>query len=232
LSEDEVRDETRRLAMFPLGAAVLPGDLVPLHVFEPRYRALVAHCLESEEGFGIVLITRGSEVGGGDERAGTGTEARIERARPFDDGRWALVALAGHPIEVVRWLAETPFPLALVRDRPDPDEPEHDAGPDARNRAVRALVRVRALAEELEYPLPGSTDFRGDDGADGEGEGGDVAGDDTDHEELWRLCRSAPLTAFDRQRLLEASSPSTRAELLAELVEGVGDDLAAMLGRL
>jgi uncharacterized protein len=214
VSDETTPDETRRAPMFPLGAAVLPGDLVPLHVFEPRYRALVAHCLQSGEGFGMVLITRGSEVGGGDQRAGIGTEVRIETARPFEDGRWALIARAGHCIEVVRWLAETPFPLALVRDRPDHDDPVDDA--DARDRATRALARVRALAEELGRPVPVPVD--GDGGGGGEG-----------HGELWRLCRSAPLTAFDRQRLLDVPSARARAELLAELAEGIGDDLAAML---
>ena len=45
---------------------LLPGAMLPLHVFEDRYRALVEHCLDHEGEFGVVLIERGSEVGGGD----------------------------------------------------------------------------------------------------------------------------------------------------------------------
>ena len=66
----------------------LPRSVLPLHVFEPRYRALVADCLAGSGEFGIVLIARGSEVGGGDERVGVGTVARIGDASPLSDGRW------------------------------------------------------------------------------------------------------------------------------------------------
>ena len=57
------------LPMFPLGTVLLPGAVLPLHVFEPRYRQLVQDCLAGEPEFGVVLIERGSEVGGGDQRA-------------------------------------------------------------------------------------------------------------------------------------------------------------------
>ena len=53
--------------MFPLGSVLLPGDVLPLHVFEQRYRALIRRCLtDPEPEFGVVLIDRGHEVGGGD----------------------------------------------------------------------------------------------------------------------------------------------------------------------
>ena len=56
------------LAMFPLQAVLLPGMVLPLHVFEPRYRALMDHCLAGDREFGVALIERGSEVGGDDVR--------------------------------------------------------------------------------------------------------------------------------------------------------------------
>ena len=59
---------TRRLPMFPLGTVLFPYAVLPLHVFEPRYRALTEHCLAGDGCFGVVLIERGSEVGGGDTR--------------------------------------------------------------------------------------------------------------------------------------------------------------------
>ena len=68
------------LPMFPLGNVVLPGELLPLNVFEPRYRQLVLDCLAADvPEFGVVLIERGSEVGGGDVRASIGTVTRIAR---------------------------------------------------------------------------------------------------------------------------------------------------------
>ncbi|MEN3314917.1 MAG: uncharacterized protein V7605_1151, partial [Acidimicrobiaceae bacterium] len=54
--------------MFPLGTVLFPGLALPLHVFEPRYQSLVQACLDGDGHFGIVLIERGSEVGGGDVR--------------------------------------------------------------------------------------------------------------------------------------------------------------------
>ncbi|MET1002223.1 MAG: LON peptidase substrate-binding domain-containing protein, partial [Acidimicrobiia bacterium] len=51
--------------MFPLGSVLFPHALLPLHVFEPRYRVMMRHCLEGDKEFGVVLIERGSEVGGG-----------------------------------------------------------------------------------------------------------------------------------------------------------------------
>ena len=101
--------------MFPLGTVLFPELPLLLHVFEPRYRALVRDSLESDHEFGVVLITRGSEVGGGDQRASVGTVARIEGARPLPDGRWVLATRGRQRINVLRWLPEDPYPCAMVR---------------------------------------------------------------------------------------------------------------------
>lgn len=55
--------ELRTLGMFPLSTVLFPCAGLPLHVFEARYRALIADCLASDREFGVVLIARGSEVG-------------------------------------------------------------------------------------------------------------------------------------------------------------------------
>src|SRR6478672_4324189 len=77
----------RRLPMFPLGTVLLPFAHLPLHIFEPRYRALVKDCLAGDGEFGVVLIERGHEVGGGDVRFGVGTVARIVQTAELPDGR-------------------------------------------------------------------------------------------------------------------------------------------------
>ncbi len=64
-----------RLPMFPLSAVLFPYASMPLHVFEPRYRALMRDCLAGDPRFGVVLIERGSEVGGGDQRSSRGRAA-------------------------------------------------------------------------------------------------------------------------------------------------------------
>ena len=67
--------------MFPLGNVLFPHAQLPLHVFEPRYRALAETCLAGDGEFGVVLIERGSEVGGGDTRFSIGTVARGRSGR-------------------------------------------------------------------------------------------------------------------------------------------------------
>ena len=66
--------------MFPLGSVLLPSMVLPLHVFEPRYRALVRDVLDGDGEFGVCLISRGHEVGGDDVRTDVGTVARVHEA--------------------------------------------------------------------------------------------------------------------------------------------------------
>src|SRR2546430_9614094 len=77
----------RALPMFPLGNVLFPHAQLPLHVFEPRYRALAETCLAGDGEFGVVLIDRGSEVGGGDTRFSIGTFARIVASGRVPDDR-------------------------------------------------------------------------------------------------------------------------------------------------
>lgn len=106
----------RRLPMFPVSTVLFPYDRLPLHVFEPRYRSLVADCLAADGRLGVVLISRGSEVGGGDERNDVGTEACIEVAEPQPDGRWHLVVRGQELLRVTRWLDDRPYPSAYVEE--------------------------------------------------------------------------------------------------------------------
>ena len=108
------------MAMFPLGTVLLPSAVLPLHVFEPRYRQLVRDCLDRDGEFGVVLIERGNEVGGGDNRTSVGTVARLVEAVPFGDGRWALAAVGTRRIRVRRWLEDDPYPRAEVEAWDDP----------------------------------------------------------------------------------------------------------------
>src|SRR6476646_946546 len=111
------------MPMFPLGSVLLPGGVLPLHVFEPRYRALVQDCLASaEHEFGVVLIERGFEVGGGDFRCLVGTVARMVQVAELDDGRYALVTIGTRRIRVNGWLPDDPYPKADVEDWPDEED--------------------------------------------------------------------------------------------------------------
>jgi Lon protease-like protein len=148
------------LPMFPLGSVLFPHAVLPLHVFEPRYRALTEHCLAGEREFGVVLIERGSEVGGGDVRFGVGTVARIVQAGELDDGRWVLVTVGTERLRVREWLSDDPFPRADVV-RVD-DDMSVDA-PDRIAEIAAALRRVLALRAELGDPTASGIDVRLDD---------------------------------------------------------------------
>ena len=106
--------------MFPLGTVLFPYAVLPLHVFEPRYRALTEHCLAGDGCFGVVLIERGSEVGGGDTRFAVGTVARIARAGQLPDGRYVLATVGTQRFRVREWLPDDPYPLAEVDLLDDP----------------------------------------------------------------------------------------------------------------
>ena len=130
--------------MFPLGSVLLPGGVLPLHVFEPRYRQLVVDCLagRDEPEFGVTLIERGCEVGGGDVRADVGAVARIARVDALDDGRYAVVAVGTRRIRVNAWLPDDPYPLADVDDWPDDDPDDRRALADRVGRGRRAHRRA------------------------------------------------------------------------------------------
>ena len=128
------------LAMFPLGTVLLPGMVLPLHVFEHRYRTLVSDCLAGEPEFGVVLIERGHEVGGGDVRRDVGTVARILGVSAVEDGRSALVTVGTRRIRVEQWLADEPYPRADVEEWPDVDDGGEAPAVDA---LVASLRRVR-----------------------------------------------------------------------------------------
>jgi hypothetical protein len=106
-----------RLAMFPLGTVLVPTEVLPLHIFEPRYRQMIADLAGgpwSPEGaeLGIVLISRGSEVGGGETRETVGTVAHLLEATALPDGRWLILVVGTRRFRVVDWLPDDPYPLA------------------------------------------------------------------------------------------------------------------------
>jgi Lon protease-like protein len=84
-------DNARVMPMFPLESVRLPGEDLPLRIFEPRYAALVRDCLAGEREFGVVLIEAGREVGGGDRRLDVGTLAHVVEADDQGDGRYRIL---------------------------------------------------------------------------------------------------------------------------------------------
>lgn len=93
VSNPEQPMEPMHLPLFPLRVALFPGMMLPLHIFEPRYRAMIHHCLENQSPFGVVMIRAGKETGGGAEPYEIGTAARITKVEKQADGRMNIMAV-------------------------------------------------------------------------------------------------------------------------------------------
>jgi len=195
------------MPMFPLGTVLLPGSVLPLQIFEPRYRAMIRDCLAGDQCFGVVLIARGHEVGGGDERTDVGTVARVVRAAELPNGMWQLLAVGTSRFRVRRWLPDDPYPQAEVE--PWDDDPTADPLDPQRYAALLDTVRrVLALAAEVGEPAaPATTEFADD----------PTLG-------TFQIAAALPLGPFDRQRVLATDRVGARAELLAgECAERAAD---------
>ena len=138
----------RTAPMFPLGTVLFPHAVLPLHVFEPRYRAMMRDVLAGDHEFGVVLIERGSEVGGGDVRFGVGTMAHIVQASELPDGRVALAAVGVQRFRVERWLPDDPYPQAAIVELVEP--PVDPVAHELIEPAVSALRTVYELASRLQ----------------------------------------------------------------------------------
>ncbi|MEI7887781.1 MAG: LON peptidase substrate-binding domain-containing protein [Actinomycetes bacterium] len=195
--------ESRELALFPLGSVLLPGMALQLHLFEPRYRVLMHDLQHSESAeFGVVLIDRGSEVGGGETRGGVGCRAVISQAVEQLDGSWAVVAIGTERLHVTRWLEDDPYPRALVAVWADSDADQRQ-DPSRLSLAERIARRVFALAVEM--------------GAQGDLSSIELSSDPSSR--VYQLATLAPLGALDRRRLLATPDLTTRLELLVEMLE-------------
>ncbi|WP_438353146.1 LON peptidase substrate-binding domain-containing protein [Microbacterium sp. CJ88] len=185
-------------AMFPLGSVLFPYMPLPLRIFEERYRIMLGRVLDDEEpSFGVVLIERGSEAGGGDERFGIGTLARVTHvAAGREDVN--VVARGADRIRVVEWLPDDPYPRALVR--PVEALVWNDDLEPLRAEADRTVRRVLARASEF-------TDFAWDPA---------VELSDDPVEACWQLAAISPLGELDQLTLLRSTS---LGGLLATLID-------------
>lgn len=113
-----------RLPLFPLGLVLLPGLLLPLHVFEERYRVLVRELLalpEDQRRFGVVAIRSGREVGvdGVTALHEVGCVARLRRVTPYDDGRFDVVTTGAERFRLTGLEHDRPYLTGVVEPLPD-----------------------------------------------------------------------------------------------------------------
>ncbi|HET7026263.1 MAG TPA: LON peptidase substrate-binding domain-containing protein [Candidatus Limnocylindrales bacterium] len=136
--------------LFPLHAVLCPGVPMPLHVFEPRYRALVRQCLADNTPFGVILIREGREVGPGSLAvAEIGTFAEIRQATRYEDGRFDVTANGTGRFRLIRVIVgRDPFLVGVVEPLDD------ELGDPATARALSVAATHRFI-RYLELLQPG-----------------------------------------------------------------------------
>ena len=212
-------DETGSLPLFPLGSVLFPGMLLPLHIFEPRYRLMVQRSLQTDAPFGIVLIKSGMEVGGPAEPHRIGTTARVVGTTPLPGGRSFIIARGERRFEIDRVDADRePYLVGDVRYL------EEDAGTDPGAEALadrvadaygQYLTGILAMSAEAHTDLPL--------GQLREGSPSDVS---------YRIAGGLGIDATERQRLLETASAGLRLESTLHLLERENTLLQELIVRL
>jgi len=192
---------TRTLPLFPLGSLVFPGGPLPLRIFEPRYVNLVKRCMQTDSGFGVVLLFRGNEAGTAEATtAGIGTEVRIIDFDRLPDGLLGITCRGQQRFRILRaWREADGLNMAEVEDLPGPP-------------IIAIPADLRFLAEILERVMPEL--------------GEDYAALEARYDDAqWVSCRLAEVLAmetFERQALLELDDPLDRLQMLVARVRGDG----------
>jgi uncharacterized protein len=191
------------MPMFPLSSVLFPYMPLRLRVFEERYLIMLAELLKNEDAqFGVVLIERGWEVGGGEQRFDLGTIAEITQLGA-QEGVVGLVAQGGRRFAVTQWLKDAPHPRAEISEIADL---EWDIGLWQLREETEQLVR-RTLAVASEFAgnvWPADIELSPDPAA-----------------AAWQLAAIAPLNALDQVRLLRAGSFEELLGRVSELTQEV-----------
>ena len=147
----------RRIPIFPLNVVLFPGMMLPLHIFEPRYREMVRHCMEGDRTFGVCLIASGEEVGGPAEPVTIGTTCEIRAVAPLEDGRMHLITFGGERFRIRRLIHEAAYLEAEIEPYPEPAPPElgelTESAREAADRYIRAALEAQGETER-EFELP------------------------------------------------------------------------------
>src|SRR4051794_27691151 len=135
-----------RFPLFPLGLVLIPHELVPLHIFEERYKLMIGECLDQESEFGIVWLSD-------DGLKEIGCSARVSKVlERFDDGRLNILIEGTTPFRLIRRIDDLPYPAGDIQ--PLDDELQ---GPDDAQAIAAARKRYADLVAEVtdERPEPG-----------------------------------------------------------------------------
>jgi len=147
--------------LFPLGLVALPHELVPLHIFEERYKTMIGLCLDEEREFGIVWSDGG-------ELKSTGCACEVgEVLERTDDGRLNILTRGNRPFRLVAEQHDLPYPAGTVEFVEDKEE-EPDPQTAQRAREAYAELVLQATDREIEeadlsslsaYEMAATVDF-------------------------------------------------------------------------
>lgn len=151
----------REFPLFPLGIVALPGELIPLHIFEERYKTMINQCLESESEFGIVWLSD-------DGLRPVGCATRIEQVLDrMEDGRMNILVRGTRPFRVLERQSHMPYPAGVIEFVEDRSESVDTRVADSAHGAYAELVKratdrdpdEEELAEMGAYAMAATVDF-------------------------------------------------------------------------
>jgi Lon protease-like protein len=144
------------LPLFPLTTVLFPGQVLPLHIFEDRYRLMIRRCLAEDTPFGVVLIKQGREVGETAEPHLIGTVARIVESSHLPDGAMNILAVGTERFRIRRLFHDQPYLRGEVEffPMPEPSDAETLTGLAERVRTqIRRYIELIAQAAGLQIQV-------------------------------------------------------------------------------
>ena len=191
-------DPERTVPLFPLNTVLFPGLPLPLHIFEERYKLMIATCLVADSEFGVALIQSGVEVGGPADPHAVGTIARILDVERMPDGRMNLVTVGTERFRLLEVVERDPYLVGRVTRLPAPPESvDPELAADVRG---RFLAYLRALRPDLGEEMPSKLA--------------------EEPEALsYQLAAALPIVPDRRQALLAMDSTAERLRALRRVVE-------------
>ena len=199
------------MPMFPLGSVLMPAMPLPLRIFEPRYLKLLGDLVAAETPeFGVVLIERGQEVGGGEKRMSLGTIASVTDIGTSEEF-YGLESVGSRRFRVNAWLPDDPYPIADIDFLPDLiwDDTLMPSRVHLETK-VRQLLAFASEFGDLQYSA-------------------DVELSDDPMEACWQLAGVLPIGQLDQLDLLASQSAEELISRTYEIVTTADETLKAMM---
>ena len=201
------------MPMFPLGSVLLPAMPLPLRIFEQRYLKLLGDLVASEKPeFGVVLIERGKEVGGGEKRMSIGTIASVTEIGTTQEFL-GLESFGSQRFRVNAWLPDDPYPLADIDLLPDLIW--DDSLLPAKVHLETKVRQLLAFVSEF-----GNLQF-----------GADIEFSEDPMEACWQMAGVLPVGPLDQIDLLSSQSADELISRTYEMVKTANETLTAMINQ-